>query len=78
VTTNLWTVGQGLITRQLVARTKAQASAGPKRSSRAQSKDQADGDAVEADAPAQKERPTQPAHQPAQPRRVKRKKRARR
>src|SRR5438552_9578094 len=73
VTTNLWTVGQGLITRRLVAKTKPQT--GQKRSSRAAPKEPDDGDAsVSAPAVAPKEeRP-----QRTDPKRVKRKKRARR
>src|SRR5438874_2615996 len=70
VTTNLWTVGQGLVTRRLVPK---KPPAPPKRSSRTPPKTEApsqDG-AVEAPAP-------EPAA-PSQPRRVKRKKkRARR
>jgi YidC/Oxa1 family membrane protein insertase len=70
VTTNLWTVGQGLVTRRLVPRTPAggkaaAASNGPKRSSRTPPK------SPQPDAQA----PPKPAPQPAprQPRRVKRK-----
>ncbi len=73
VTTNLWTVGQGLVTRRLVPKTPPP-SFGPKRSSRAPS----DGDSggggsgngarTEPAAP----KPKPPAQ--AQPRRVKRKK----
>jgi YidC/Oxa1 family membrane protein insertase len=68
VTTNLWTVGQGLITRRLVPRTPRPPSgkgAGPKRSSRAPAKAQ------------EPEPPPKPAAKPAapqQPRRVKRRK----
>jgi YidC/Oxa1 family membrane protein insertase len=76
VTTNLWTVGQGLVTRRLVPKTAASAVAsGPKRSSRA-----APAPAAVAEQPA----PTNGANDksaapprakrttPAQPRRVKR------
>ena len=69
MTTNLWTVGQGLVTRRLVPRTPAPA---PKRSSRTPRKREAaparaDGAAEVAEA--------KPASQaPAAPRRVKRKK----
>ena len=76
VTTNLWTVGQGLITRRLVAKTPPQTA--EKRSSRAAPKER-----PEADAPApagavqeKEEQPQSPAR--TEPRRVKRKKRARR
>src|SRR5215216_6192183 len=64
VTTNLWTVGQGLITRRLVPKTPAPASAGPKRSSRTPPKDDGGNGA----------RREEPKPKPAQPRRVKRKK----
>jgi YidC/Oxa1 family membrane protein insertase len=65
VTTNLWTVGQGLITRRLVPKTPAP-KPGEKRSSRTAPKD--DGSRAEEAAP-------KPAATPkAQPRRVKRKK----
>jgi YidC/Oxa1 family membrane protein insertase len=40
VTTNLWTVGQGLVTRRLVPRTKVALAPTPKRSSRAPSTQQ--------------------------------------
>jgi YidC/Oxa1 family membrane protein insertase len=73
VTTNLWTVGQGLITRQLVGKTSKPPA--EKRSSRAAPKERADGDAPrQAPAAEQKEDPPQRA----EPRPVKRKKRARR
>ena len=74
VTTNLWTVGQGLITRRLVAKTPPQSKTGPKRTSRAAPQERNDGDAPKQEAPAQKEEPAAPTG----PRRVKRKKRARR
>lgn len=67
VTTNLWTVGQGLVTRQMTPKAKPP----PKRSSRTppksetqQSKDGAAGEPSE----------DKPAAAPAQPRRVRRKK----
>jgi YidC/Oxa1 family membrane protein insertase len=63
MTTNLWTVGQGLITRRLVPKTPVVAT-GPKRSSRTPPK--AEPDAEEA--------PKQPPKPPQPPRRVKRKK----
>jgi YidC/Oxa1 family membrane protein insertase len=65
VTTNLWTVGQGLITRRVVPKTPVAAPAGPKRTSRTPPKAGAEA------APALK--PSAPA-KPQQPRRVKRKK----
>jgi membrane protein insertase Oxa1/YidC/SpoIIIJ len=67
MTTNLWTVGQGLITRRLVPKPNpaaATAPAGPKRSSRTPPKDE-NGAVAEA--------PKQPAA-PPQTRRVKKKK----
>ena len=71
MTTNLWTVGQGLVTRRLVpkvATTPTVAPAGPKRSSRTPPKDDAaTGADIDTAAPAP--RPT-----PAQTRRVKKKK----
>jgi YidC/Oxa1 family membrane protein insertase len=74
MTTNLWTVGQGLITRRLVPKTPAPARAAPKvtrRSSRTPPRDEPEpAPAPEADAtPA----PTSTA-KPAPPRRVRRKK----
>jgi YidC/Oxa1 family membrane protein insertase len=65
VTTNLWTVGQGLITRQLMPRPQAPA----KRTSRTPPQEEAPagGDQKPAEVPA-------PAAAPAPPRRVKRKK----
>jgi YidC/Oxa1 family membrane protein insertase len=65
MTTNLWVVGQGLITRRLIPKTAAPTC--PKRSSRT----------APAPAPAVVEQPKEPA-KPAQPRKVKRKKQARR
>ena len=75
MTTNLWTVGQGLVTRRLVPKTKpgavAVTPAGPKRSSRTPPREEVSGgngtDAGAADEPAK----PKPA---GQPRRVKRKK----
>jgi YidC/Oxa1 family membrane protein insertase len=72
MTTNLWTVGQGIITRRMVPKPEPP----PKRSSRTPPKS-TDGDAAEAKAaePAQ----AQAQARPSQPRRVRRKKkRARR
>jgi YidC/Oxa1 family membrane protein insertase len=67
MTTNLWTVGQGLITRRLVPKPNPAAAAaptGPKRSSRTPPKDEA---AEAAETPKQ-------TQTPSQPRRVKKKK----
>jgi len=75
MTTNLWTVGQGLITRRLMPKVgppSAPASSGPKRSSRTPPKEPpADVETPAAEVPAPK-----PSSGP--PRRVKRKKKARR
>jgi YidC/Oxa1 family membrane protein insertase len=78
VTTNLWTVGQGLITRRLVPKTAAATQTAPKRSSRAPAQAPA---AVE-EQPAGNGTKSQPAKTPpsapkqrqpsTQPRRVKR------
>jgi YidC/Oxa1 family membrane protein insertase len=69
MTTNLWTVGQGLVTRRLMPKGPPPA---PKRSSRAPAKDDGDG------AAAGKQEQAKPAQQAAaasaQPRRVRRKK----
>ena len=70
MTSNLWTVGQGLITRRLVPKTPAPA---PKRSSRTPPREAtAADDGASADTKAEPERATAA---PAAPRRVKRKKR---
>jgi YidC/Oxa1 family membrane protein insertase len=75
MTTNLWTVGQGLITRRLIPKVgppNGSGPSGPKRSSRTPPKEPPpDGDAPVAEVPA-------PKPSSAQPRRVKRKKKARR
>jgi YidC/Oxa1 family membrane protein insertase len=68
VTTNLWTVGQGLITRRLVPKTPAP-PLGMKRTSRAPAKAQADGKPK-----AQEPADSKPAAQQPQVRKVKRKK----
>jgi YidC/Oxa1 family membrane protein insertase len=73
VTTNLWTVGQGLITRRLVSKTRPQP--GQKRTSRAAPKERNDGDAG---VPAPAVAPKEERQQRTEPKRVKRKKRARR
>jgi YidC/Oxa1 family membrane protein insertase len=74
VTTNLWTVGQGLVTRRLAPK-PGQVPAGLKRSSRTPPKDGQDGGQEPRNAP---EPAPAASMSPAQPRRVKRKKRARR
>jgi YidC/Oxa1 family membrane protein insertase len=69
VTTNLWTVGQGLITRRLVARTPAPAP--ERRSSRTPPKDDGtSGNGASREAPP----PTPAPSAPQQPRQVRRKK----
>jgi YidC/Oxa1 family membrane protein insertase len=71
VTTNLWTVGQGLVTRRLTQKTPP-ASQPQRRSSRTPPKEEPDRDGAATEpAPAR-------AATPSQPRKVKRKKRARR
>ena len=74
MTTNVWTVGQGLITRRLVPKTPAPA---PKRSSRAPRRDETEagsGDGTKTPAPAAEPAATATTA----PRKVKRKKKARR
>jgi YidC/Oxa1 family membrane protein insertase len=72
MTTNLWTVGQGLITRRLIPRTAAPVV--ERRSSRTPPRDEPDaGDGARA-----KPAPPKPAPAARQPRRVKRKRKARR
>jgi YidC/Oxa1 family membrane protein insertase len=71
VTTNLWTVGQGLVTRHLVPKTRA---APPKRTSRAAPRSEDSGDGAREPEPAAE----RARERPQQPRRVKKKKRARR
>jgi YidC/Oxa1 family membrane protein insertase len=71
MTTNLWTVGQGLVTRRLVPKpgtTPLPAAAGPKRTSRVPAKEAAPAPAAVAP----------PKQQPQGPRRVKKKGRAKR
>jgi YidC/Oxa1 family membrane protein insertase len=70
VTTNLWTVGQGLVTRRLTQKTPP--AQPQRRSSRTPPKEEPAGDG------AAKEPATARAAAPSQPRKVKRKKRARR
>ena len=74
VTTNLWTVGQGLITRRLIPKVTPPAKTGPKRSSRTPPKEERVEDSAQP-APAAAAAPAQPA---GPPRKVKRKKKARR
>ena len=81
VTTNLWTVGQGLVTRRLVPKTPPAPPSGPKRSSRTPSPSSDDGgsgngaqtapEPKTAPEPAPEPKPRQPS---TQPRRVKRNK----
>ncbi len=73
MTTNLWTVGQGLITRRLIPKTPVAAPGGPKRSSRTPPKAPLPEAAV-----AQVQQAQKVKEHPTQPRRVKRKKKARR
>jgi len=79
MTTNLWTVGQGLVTRRLVPKPKPGAAAalpsGPRRSSRNPPKDAG---AAENGASGEAAADTAPKPPPAQPRRVKKKGRAKR
>src|SRR4051812_24505483 len=70
MTTNLWTVGQGLVTRRLVPKPNtpgAALPAGPKRTSRTAPKDDGSGNGAVADTP-------KPNAGPPQTRRVKKKK----
>jgi YidC/Oxa1 family membrane protein insertase len=69
VTTNLWTVGQGLITRRLAPKPKPP----EKRSSRTPPKDRGDGGGAKPAEPAEAPRPATGG--PQQPRKVKKKKR---
>jgi YidC/Oxa1 family membrane protein insertase len=74
MTTNLWTVGQGLVTRRLVPRT---AVAPAKRSSRTPAKEVAAATAPAiAEAPKDEAPAPEPAAPPAAPRKVRRKKRS--
>ena len=56
VTTNLWTVGQGVVTRRLIPRTTP--AAPPKRSSRAPARPEADADGARSQPPAPTPAPT--------------------
>ena len=71
MTTNLWTVGQGLITRRLMPKPGAALAkpAGQRRSSRTQPAAPAPANGTDGDTPAPKAK-----QQPSQPRRVKKKK----
>jgi len=73
MTTNLWTVGQGLITRRLIPKTPAQ-PAQPKRTSRTPPKDQPPDEGNGATPPA----PKPPSQPPRQVKRKKKQQRARR
>jgi YidC/Oxa1 family membrane protein insertase len=68
VTTNLWTVGQGVVTRQLMPKTPAK----PKKTSRTPPRDDGSGDGAKRRPPQPK--PAAPAKAPAQARQVRRKK----
>jgi YidC/Oxa1 family membrane protein insertase len=74
VTTNLWTVGQGLITRRLVPKTPAPSLFGERKSSRTPPKD--DGDGGGNGAKRSPESPKSQAAASAVPRKVRRKKKA--
>jgi YidC/Oxa1 family membrane protein insertase len=79
VTTNLWTVGQGLITRRVVPKTPVAAAAGPRRSSRTPPKSEPEppdegGNGARRVSPQPKPRPSAQSR----PRRVKKKGGARR
>src|SRR5215813_7357832 len=77
VTTNLWTVGQGLITRRLVARTPAPTP--ERRSSRTPPKDDgSSGNGASPEAPEPKPAPSASQQQPRQVRRKKKKRTSRR
>ena len=69
VTTNLWTVGQGLVTRRLMPKTPMPSPFGPKRTSRTSPPASKSDGKTPASA-----RATTPKPQPAAPRRVKKKK----
>jgi YidC/Oxa1 family membrane protein insertase len=77
VTTNLWTVGQGLITRRLMPKTPAPSMFGERRTSRTPPKDDGDGggNGAKRTPESPKPAPAQTAR-PAQPRKVRRKKKA--
>jgi YidC/Oxa1 family membrane protein insertase len=72
MTTNLWTVGQGLITRRLIPKTPPPTAA--KRSSRTPPQEVAAEPVGDGAAPEPQAAASQQANQPSQPRRVRRKK----
>ena len=72
VTTNLWTVGQGLITRRLVPRTPPAEASGPKRSSRTPPADGGGGNGAQLERPSAQPATPKPRPVSTQPRRVKR------
>jgi YidC/Oxa1 family membrane protein insertase len=82
VTTNLWTVGQGLITRKLVPKTPAPSLFGERRSSRTPPKDDGGDSGGDGGGNGAKRSPDSPkpapsqSSRPAQPRKVRRKKKA--
>jgi YidC/Oxa1 family membrane protein insertase len=77
VTTNLWTVGQGLITRRLMPKTPAPSLFGEKKSSRTPPKDDGDGGGNGARKGPEPPKPA-PARSQQPPRKVRRKKAGRR
>src|ERR1051326_7174676 len=74
VTTNLWTVGQGLITRRLIPKTPAPAL--PRKSSRTPPREDGDGGENGAKAGPERPKPSQPRAASQPPRKVRRKKKA--
>ena len=74
VTTNLWTVGQGLITRRLVPKTPAPVL--EKRTSRTPPRDDSDGGGNGARRGPDAPKPAPAASRPQPPRKVRRKKKA--
>jgi YidC/Oxa1 family membrane protein insertase len=72
VTTNLWTVGQGIVTRTLIPKTPVYTP--PKRSSRTPKEVDDDGAGNGAKSEPEKPKPAPAAARPSQPRKVKRKK----
>jgi YidC/Oxa1 family membrane protein insertase len=76
VTTNLWTVGQGLITRKLVPKTPAPNLFGERKTSRTPPKDDGDGNGNGAKRSPEQPKPAPQSARPAQPRKVRRKKKA--
>jgi YidC/Oxa1 family membrane protein insertase len=76
VTTNLWTVGQGLITRRLVPKTPAPSLFGERKTSRTPPKEDGDGGGNGAKKTPEEPKPAPAAARPSQPRKVRRKKKA--